>query len=375
MPPKNSNNWDSLREKIIGLGERSVHKSYYPELQQQINKLKRFRTLLDQTNDIIFLLDVSSHLIVDLNKSAFEQLGYSPNELLKMPIEDLIDPQELYQTKELFYELNKSREPQNRRTITTNFLKKNDQKIPVEISVSMVEFSDDLYAVIVARDITERKQAEKQINISLKEKEVLLKEIHHRVKNNMQIISSLLNLQSFYIDDKESFEVFKESQNRIKSMALIHEKLYQSKDLTEIDFAEYISNLVFNLFKSYSVNSKIIKRSINVEDALFDIDTSIPCGLIINELVSNSLKYAFPDGQRGEIKIDLRLDNGKSILTVSDNGIGLPEDVDFQNTGSLGLRLVKILVNQINGELHINKSEGTSFTIEFTKKLPYEERI
>jgi two-component sensor histidine kinase len=157
-------------------------------------------------------------------------------------------------------------------------------------------------------------------------------------------------------------------------MALIHEKLYQSEDLTKIDFAEYIRSLTFHLFHSYSVDQSTIGLSINSEDVLFDIDTSIPCGLIINEILSNSLKYAFPKGRKGKINIDLQLEGEKCILIIGDNGVGFPEGLDFQNTETLGLRLVNILVSQINGVITIDTKEGTSFKIEFAK-LAYKERI
>ncbi len=356
--------WNSLREKIIGLGERSVQKSYYPELQQQINELKRFRALLDQSNDAIFLLDLSSGLIADVNQSTSKQLEFTHDELLKMFISDLVISYDADKIKTLLLGLN-NKETFRKENITTIFLKKSGEKIPVEISISTVEFDDDLYAVMVARDIAERKKAEKQIKQSLKEKEVLLKEIHHRVKNNLQIVSSLLNLQQSSIEGEKTLEVFKESQNRIKSMALIHEKLYQSEDLTKIDFPEYIRSLVYYLFKSYAVDYASITHIINVEEVFFDIDISIPCGLIINELISNSLKYAFPDGRKGEIKIDLYTEGEKSILKISDNGIGLPEGVNFKNTETLGLRLVNILVNQIDGKMELNNTNGTSFKIEF----------
>lgn len=487
-------NWNTLREKIIGLGERSVQKSYYPELQQQIEELKRFRTLLDHSTDIIFLLELPSGLIVDMNESALKQLGYIRTEMLEMSITDVIQPSKLNKMTKLLINLleNDSDEAKN---ITTTFLKKSSSQIPVEISIGKVKFGNALYAVMVSRDvterneaqealkqseqkyrvlfesspdiialidlecniidinksiehiipyskdeligktftelgifpenefkdlkivgkmiedtnstplelkiadrngkvhfveaytsllrkdkynsaiqiighdITERKKAEKQIKQSLKEKEVLLKEIHHRVKNNLQIISSLLNLQQNSIEGEESLVVFKESQNRIKSMALIHEKLYQSEDLTRIDFPEYIRSLVYHLFKSYAVDYSVIKSIINVEDILFDIDISIPCGLIINELMSNSLKYAFPDGKKGEIEIDLHLEGEKTILRISDNGIGLPKDLNIQNSDTLGLRLVNILVEQIDGKISLDNTDGTSFKIEFINAL------
>jgi Amt family ammonium transporter len=211
---------------------------------------------------------------------------------------------------------------------------------------------------------------------SLKEKEVLLREIHHRVKNNMQVISSLLKLQSRNVKDEQQIEMLKESQNRIKAMALIHEKLYRSKDLANIDFNDYIKNLINDLFISYRVSTGKITMKMNIEAVSFGIDTAIPCGLIINELVSNSLKYAFPEGKDGEIKISLRtLEEGDIELIVSDDGIGVPKDLDFRNTESLGLRLITNLTEkQLQGKVELNRNKGTEFQIKF-KEAKYKERI
>jgi len=220
------------------------------------------------------------------------------------------------------------------------------------------------------RDITEQRRSEDKIRKSLDEKEVLLKEIHHRVKNNMQIVSSLLDHQTQHIKDKNVIEIFTESQNRIASMALVHEKLYQSKDLAKIDFYDYINDLVANLFQSYVENSGKIKLNMKIENIQLDIDLAIPCGLIINELVTNSLKYAFPDGRNGEIKIVFRkTDENMLELAISDNGIGIPLDLDFRKTGSLGLHLVTILAeNQLHGKINLYRNEGTEFRIEFKGK-------
>ncbi|MDD5154318.1 MAG: histidine kinase dimerization/phosphoacceptor domain -containing protein [Desulfovibrionales bacterium] len=246
------------------------------------------------------------------------------------------------------------------------------------IQVTTIPFQNEEGEWLIAEvnvDITERKRAEEQIRASLREKEVLLKEIHHRVKNNLQVISSLLRLQSQYVQDKGDVEIFKESQNRIKSMALVHEKLYQSKDLASINFHEYVSLLVNGLFRSYGVNTDKITLKTDIEDIMLGVDVAIPCGLIINELVSNSLKYAFPEDKEGGIKITLRtLDEGAMELTVADNGVGLPGDWDLTNSGSLGLKLVKILTDQIDGQIDLDRSEGTKFRIDF-KKTTYEKRI
>jgi two-component sensor histidine kinase len=218
------------------------------------------------------------------------------------------------------------------------------------------------------KELIQRKQAEKKIKASLEEKEILLKEIHHRVKNNLQVISSLLYLQSKKAKSKKTLEMFKESQNRIKAMALIHEKLYQSEDIIHIDFADYISSLTSYLIKSYRVNVNSWDISIDKEigNVEINIDKAIPCGLIINELISNSLKHAFPDARKGEIKIQINsINNDQVFIDVKDNGIGMPYDIDIKNVDTLGLRLVNTLIEQLDGILEINRNGGTEYKIIF----------
>ena len=216
------------------------------------------------------------------------------------------------------------------------------------------------------QDITERKQAETQIKLSLKEKEILLQEIHHRVKNNLQVISSLLNLQAGYLNDQQAFDLLQDSQNRVRSMALIHEKLYQSPDLARIDIAEYIRNLVTYLIRSYRVDTEKINLIIKADNISLGVDLAVPCGLILNELVSNSFKYAFPNGKIGKIYIELSANrDGQFTLTVGDNGVGLPPDINFQRTTSLGLQLVNTLVEQLDGTIKLDNTRGTEFEITF----------
>jgi two-component sensor histidine kinase/DNA-binding response OmpR family regulator len=221
----------------------------------------------------------------------------------------------------------------------------------------------------VNQDITEQKIAEDALAKSLDEKEMLIKEIHHRVKNNLMIISSLLNLQSYYIKDKDARDVFRESQNRAKSMALIHERLYQSTDLKNIDFGDYIRTLTTDLYHTMVSDPGRIKLDIDVEDVNVDINTVVPLGLIVNELVTNSMKYAFPNDKSGYIKVELHRENEKIILRIIDNGMGLPEDMDYKNPSSLGLQLVNSLTMQIDAELELDRSQGTSFTIIFQEQI------
>jgi PAS domain S-box-containing protein len=221
--------------------------------------------------------------------------------------------------------------------------------------------------VVAHTNITYRKLAEEAITASLREKEALIKEIHHRVKNNLQVISSLVSLQSSSIQDSYVVNAFQDIQNRIKSMAIIHEKLYQSENLASIEFGDYISSIVESLFRSFNIDpSKIVTRS-DIDDISLEIDTAVPCGLIINELITNSLKHAFPDGRNGEIYIAMKRDGDNGyILTVKDNGVGMPENIDLDQTITLGLRLVKILTKQLNGSIEVCGNGGIEFIIQFS---------
>jgi PAS domain S-box-containing protein len=218
----------------------------------------------------------------------------------------------------------------------------------------------------IIRDMTEQKEAEVRIKASLEEKEVLLKEIHHRVKNNLQIVSSLLQLQASYIKDTDALEIFEESRDRIKSMALIHEQLYQSNDLAQIDFPEYLRSLLNMVLSAHRNNRTRVETRLHVDPVSLDLDTAIPVGLITNELVTNSLKYAFAGRSVGEIGVRLtRSELGDFVLMVSDNGVGLPEKFNFDKATSLGLRLVRILTKQMRARLEISNGMGTQFRVYF----------
>ena len=213
----------------------------------------------------------------------------------------------------------------------------------------------------------ERIIAKKRLRKSLYEKEILLKEIHHRVKNNMQIISSLLKLQTRKIPDKKTKELFKTSHQRVKTMALIHEKLYASSDLINIDFKNYVQKLTDQIFRHFMDTARNLSFNLDIDDIFLDINKAIPCGLIINELVTNSLKYAFPNSANGKIDISLKKKSTQGIeLRIKDNGIGLPEKIDMENPDSLGLQIVQALVNQLHGKIDFSSKNGTEFFIRFS---------
>ncbi|WP_230742401.1 PAS domain S-box protein [Methanooceanicella nereidis] len=298
--------------------------------------------------------------ILNVNIRACEMLGYSRDELLKMKIFDIDKSTKEKSWNKCWNHLKKIRSS----TKELEYITKDGVIFPAEVTANFLDFNGRELNFAIVRDITERKRAEIQILKSLNEKEVLLKEIHHRVKNNLQIISSLLNLQKEYIKDKEALDIFIESQNRVKTMALIHEKLYQSNDLARIDFNEYLKGLTAYMFRSYGIDKTVIGLDISVKNIFLNIDMAVPCALIINELISNSLKHAFPEDMKGEINIEMSM-NGSMSLVFSDNGIGLPDGFDFRNTTSLGFQLVNVLTEQLNGSIELDGRNGTKFTIEF----------
>jgi two-component sensor histidine kinase len=250
----------------------------------------------------------------------------------------------------------------------TALLHADGREIPLSQVVAVHKNSDGAVEFLstIARDISERKRAEEQIKSSLREKEVLLQEIHHRVNNNLQIISSLLNLQSQSVQDQAERAIFQESQDRVRSMALVHEQLYRSKDLASIEASEYLQAVTANLFRSYCVNPSLIKLRVEMDQLKLGIKTAIPCGLLINELVSNALKHAFPNDRAGEVRVELRsLQDGQFLLRVSDDGIGLPQGLDMHRTQSLGLRLINTLSKQLGGSVQLGPGPGTTLEVRF----------
>ncbi|MBD3636174.1 MAG: PAS domain S-box protein [Crocinitomicaceae bacterium] len=253
--------------------------------------------------------------------------------------------------------------------ITHNFTVETEgeesEKVHYENRYSKV---NDDEVVIISRNVTSTVEYEEKLIESVKEKEVLLKEVHHRVKNNLQVINSILNLQSSYVKDDETLQIIIESQNRIRSMSYIHESLYQTKDFSSIDFQDYITNLVQNLVHSYEVYSDKTELDLKVDSVALALDQAIPCGLILNELITNALKYAYPDQTRGKITIEVYEKAKKVYIRVQDFGVGLPKDFDISQTDSLGLSLVDTLIDQLDGELQLKTESGTEFLIIFDKQ-------
>jgi len=325
---------------------------------------EKFRSLAEQSPSMIFINKKGE--VVYANKRCEEIMGYKREEFYSPDFDflSLIAPESRDHVKASFSRHMKGEEvPPYEYTLVT----KDGKKIPAIDTTKLILYEGENALLGIITDITERKRAEELIKASLEEKEVLLKEIHHRVKNNLQIISSLLYLQSKGVKDEKTLEVFRDSQSCVKSMALIHEKIYASGDLAKIDFGEYIRDLTDNLFSSYGINADKVALKIDVKDVSFGVNLAVPCGLIINELISNSLKHAFPEGKTGEIVVSLRVAKEKEVeLIVSDNGIGIPEDLDYKNTDSLGTQLVVNLVEkQLKGTIELDRKGGTTLTIKF----------
>ncbi len=326
----------------------------------------RYRKLFDNIHDGVVLHDIAPDgrlgCFIEVNTKFCSITGYSKKDLLKMSILDLLGEDQVVDTEAVIENLLKGHSVSFERAIT----RKTGERVTCELNAHLLIMGDRQMVLSMVRDITERKETQDRIRHSLAEKETLLREVHHRVKNNLQVISGLLNLQSLYIDDAGVRAIYKESQNRIKTMALIHEELYQREDLAHINLADYIQNLTDNLMASYSMTGKRVKLALDLEDIDIVIDTAIPVGLIVNELVSNALKHAFPGRMGGEIKVSLRrIDKKQNELVVLDNGIGLPEDLDIQEMASLGLRLVSILAEQLDADLKVEAGGSTTFKLTF----------
>ena len=330
---------------------------------------ERYEALFERSIYGIYLHDLKGKFI-DANKAALNLLGYSKEEIPSLDLAALLSEDQLqkaFESIEAAAESGPQQEP-----VEYRLRRKDGRYVWAVVEGTVIYREGKPYAIQgVVIDITKRKKAEEKIKASLREKEVLLKEVHHRVKNNMQIISSLFSLQSAQTRDPQIINTLKECQNRIRSIALIHGRLYQYGDFAKVDFAEYVQNLASHLYSSYGINSNTIKLELIIKDIYLDLNTAIPCGLIINELVTNSMKHGFPDGRKGKIKIHIHsLNKGKYEMIISDNGIGLAEDIDFNETESLGLHLVNILAkDQLGGDIKLDRTQGTHFCIQFgTKK-------
>ena len=355
--PKSTKFYESLPlmiEKVHKIQQEKVEKKRIGQALKESEE--KYRFLFEKGSDAIFLINHRSELIIECNTAAEDLYGYSRQQLLSLDFTDLIAATDTVQVSSPI------------KTNASIYHKKQDGTIfPIEHTENVFNWQGNAVRIAAIRDISERKTAEDKLLASLKEKEILLQEIHHRVKNNMQVISSLLKLQSDKTDDERIKKAIFESRNRIYTMAAVHETLYGAENLSSIDINTYVTKITKSLLQTYQESLSQIDFDIQADQINLDLRQASPLGLIINELLTNSLKYAFPDkkGGRMTIKINTRDDNQLELI-VSDNGIGISSQLDWKNTTTLGLQLVKTLVeDQLNGSLELDRSSGTTFHIKF----------
>jgi PAS domain S-box-containing protein len=326
----------------------------------------KYRTLFEKNKNPIIVFDENGNF-QDSNEAALQFIEITREKLLTKNLSDFIlydNDIETIENKDFWLKGD---------ILEVKFNINRKCKI-LELTITPVYLKDKTVVFGVGNDITERKKAENEILRSLKEKELLLREIHHRVKNNLQIISTLLTLQSSQSKKINIDDLYRESQNRIQSIALIHENLYHSEDLAHINFEAYVKGLMTDLFDSYGVDSRKIKLNLQIDEVTMGIETAIPCGLIINELVSNSLKHGFSGLKTGQINVILhKINDGEYSLIESDTGTPFPMDINLLSNDTLGLELIKNLVKQLDAELTFNQDKK-EFKIIF-KELEYKERI
>jgi PAS domain S-box-containing protein len=333
--------------------------------RQRLNSNQKYtRLLLDSSIDMICACDQDGK-ITELNQAGQNMFGYTSAEILNK------DFSILYADKEQYTAMRRIISEDGNFMGEVKHVKRDGDVFLAYISASVLknERGENIGMMSISRDITRIKETEEQLKKSVHEKEILLKEIHHRVKNNMQVISSILKLQSAYVKDKKTIELLDECRNRIASMAFIHATLYMTKDFTNINFADYVANIAKNLQQSYVSSDKKILLKLDVPNVFLHIDDAIPCGLIINELLSNSFKYAFLKKKKGTVGISVKVKKENIILAIWDNGAGFPKKVDYRNTESLGLQLVISLSEQLGGKIKLEsrKDEGSKFIIAFRK--------
>ncbi|MBN1534833.1 MAG: PAS domain S-box protein [Spirochaetes bacterium] len=328
---------------------------------------QRYRSLFENSMDGVLLTEPNGS-ILSANPEACRIFGRTEEEIIRIGRNGVVD-----QNDTALHEALTERDRTGRFTGELTLLRSDGSRFPCEVSSAMFRDSDgNLKTSMVLRDITERKNNERTLIAALQEKNTLIKEIHHRVKNNMQVISSMINLQLQTENETmtagEVIGISMDLQNRIRSMAIVHDMLYRSQSFSRIDFSEYLQTLVNSLFHAFGTDSDQIAVRIEAADQTVSITTAIPLGMIINELLTNALKHAFPSGKKGEIGISMTLDNDNvHTLTVRDNGIGLPGNFTLGKNDSFGMLLVSILVEELGGTIEYSNNGGAVFTIGFKR--------
>jgi len=359
-----SNVYDVDHRRVIQCNIRNITERKQAEAALKASEA-RYKTLFESAAEGIIIADIETQQQKYVNPAICKMLGYTQEELTKMSIGD-IHPRD---SRDSITAEFSARTKGEKTTVTLPCLRKDSSVIYMDISATRANIDGRECVIAFFTDITERKQAEEKIMASLSEKETLLKEVHHRVKNNMQVISSLLRLQEGKVKDKNAAALLRDSQNRIQSMALVYNKLYQSDNLASIKMTDYINELIAGLIKSYAAGPSRVSVNVVPSEVLLSIDMAVPCGLVINELVTNSLKYAFPENRKGQISVSLKEDNGHELeLVVSDDGVGMPDNINLVDTGTLGIRLVTNLVQgQLGGKIELDCNHGTKYQISFPR--------
>ena len=352
--------------------ENEVLKLYSERLVKKLeNKMldleaseERFRRLYENVNDVVFSLNEQGRFTSANSRT--ELFGYKPKDVIEKHFTDILTPSSKKIGEEHFRKAQEAKSDIHSR-YEVDIVNKDGSVSVGELSISSV-YEDNKFKgrFGIIRDITERKKAEKQIKKDLETKNVLLKEVHHRVKNNLQIIISLMRLQTQFHENEQTKEVFRETQSRIHSMALIHENLYKTEDFARIDLGDYIQKFCTHILHLYQADPSQVDIKIDTEKVYVDITQGIPCALILNELISNAVKYAFPGKRIGRIEIELRKAKGdKTLISIGDNGIGLPEEIDFRKPKTLGLQLINDLSKQLNANLRVQRKDGLRVTFTF----------
>ena len=324
------------------------------------NSETRFRNVFEYSNDAILLLDLDRNEILDVNTRGCRVFGYTHHELQGLPI-SAIFPSDMARLQAFALSVV---EDGYGWIDEVGCQTRTGEAFPAEVSASEVPLSAERTCILVLlRDVTARNAANAQIRASLLEKDVLLREIHHRVKNNLQVVTSLFDLQASRSQNAGVQAMLRECRNRVRSMSVIHESLYRAHDLSRVDFRRYVTQLAEELLRSFGATTRVALQ-IDMDDDVLDVDQAIPCGLIVNELLSNALKYAYPDEVRGRLIVQVTMAE-KLTLRVADDGVGLPPELDIAESPSLGLRLVHSLVGQLRGHIEVHRTDGTAFVVTF----------